>query len=219
MPKDNLVPLLVKIGLHYNARAQRMEHAFPNFNLLPPVVRDNMDWSVFLDARGIGWHYDKVCGHSNTDTYKASKVDPSEGPQWLAVTCVPERFADAALDAFPDAVFELEGEDFAKFYDERAHCKEREFIVDQDVVDEIKALQELADRELDPVVRAKVFKQDTASKARRARALDPDDPEPGIRRNRSRFWHLFKQDVGVTLADPEVRRIKQAERLLRRLEK
>ena len=53
-----LVPLKVKIGLKLDGG--KKVHGYPDFNQIDSVIRDNMDWSYFVDKYG-GWHYYQEC--------------------------------------------------------------------------------------------------------------------------------------------------------------
>lgn len=167
-----LVPLQVKIGLKANR-----QHDFPPFNELDAVLRDNMDWSYFVDKFG-GWHYDQVAGHSDDDPVNNSPKDT-----WLGLLLVPDDFAQAAVARWPTRCFiktEVEAE---ALYNERCHARDPEIKEDVDVLQAIKAK-----RDLDIL-------EDQADRD----ALDPDHPARGRRRNARKTWAGFKSAEGITI--------------------
>lgn len=181
----DLVPIKVRIGLRPNGHADH-----PDFNLLPPEVRDGgLDWSIYIDRFGIGWHYDKVCGHKETD---AGNPDvPADhghrctefGVQY-ACTLVPEPFALAAVAKFPGAVAIIDETSFESFYDDRAHAQEPDILRDADV---LRAIRDQMALEADPLV---TTPEPTLSEKRaRTDALDPDvQSVRGVRKNLRRRW-------------------------------
>lgn len=176
----DLVPIKVKIGL--KSEGGRMQHAFPKFNLLPAAVRDNMDWSHFIDKFG-GWYYDKVAGHDKEDSANGS-------PQgtWLGLLLVPEDFADAALAQFPDLVSELTEAETVDFYENRCTVYQPEIEEDEEAMKMVdrRIAEKPSNRTIDPDVK---------------NALDPDHPAPGRRKNMrkklvdrlSHLGHAIKQ--------------------------
>lgn len=176
----DLVPLKVKIGL--KTTGSGMQHDYPDFNRVPAAKRDDMDWSLFFDKvnGGIGWHYDKKCGHCEKD-------ETSELGEWYGCTLVPQDFASEALIRFgptgsirPGLVTQLTEVEFEKFYDERAHAHEEAIRTDMAVLEAMAARDVLA----------------IARTAEDAKALDPDDPTPGVIRNKHKTWVLHKAATG-----------------------
>lgn len=178
-----LVPLKVKIGLRPNGHADH-----PLFNDLDPAVRgDGIDWSIYIDKVGGGWHYDKKCGHREADAAADSPV----GMQWGCIL-VPEDFATAAIAMFgPDGtsptqkgvVEEINEVTFETFYDTRAHAHEPGEIRDTDV------LQALAAKKVLGIAQT----QDDLD------ALDPAKPQAGIRANPRKTWAQAKALEGRTI--------------------
>lgn len=156
----DLIPLKVTIR-----RAADGKHKFPSFNDIPGSKRDNLDWSQYIDKFG-GWHYDKECGFGEADE---ENPDPDT---WCGCFLVPEDFADAALDTFPEDVEEVDETEFERFYDNRAHAHEPELRYDTQVLQALAAKKTLG---------LELTDEDNA-------ALDPDKPLPGIRRNKKRKW-------------------------------
>lgn len=165
-----LIPLKVKIGLRGNGN-----HKFPEFNLLPPAVRDNIDWSIFIDRFG-GWHYDQISGHDNED------VDSPQG-NWNGMILVPNSFAQAAITQFPESCSILSETDAEKFYNERGHVRDPEIKEDTTILQAIVAKATLG------------IAQDQSD----TNALDPDHPASGRRRNKKKTWSGFKTNQGITV--------------------
>lgn len=173
-----LVPLKVKIGLK-NESGKKV-HGFPDFNQLPAGVRDDMDWSYFIDKFG-GWHYDQLSGHADDDP-----GDDSPQGQWNGMFLVPDNFAQAAVNAFPTQCEIVDETNAEVFYDERAH--KRDPAIKEDVV----TLQAIAAK------RALLIPEDQED----LDALDPDHPAPGRRRNKRKTWTGYKSAEGLTIKQP-----------------
>jgi hypothetical protein len=181
-----LVPLKIKILRKVrdlpNGRST-ISNDYPDFNSLDSVLRNNLDWCYFVDQFG-GWHYDKLSGFGEADDVNIN--DPHNNPD---STCqygcflAPKDFAKAAIEKFPDRVFELNEELWEKFYDDRAHVDEPDEIIDQNVINTINAKKSLGlritNRDLD--------------------ALDPDKPIPGITHNMKKRWKDVKSRRKVTI--------------------
>jgi hypothetical protein len=171
----DLVPIKVKIGLNSKGHA-----GYPNFNLVSSSVRKGMDWAEYVDAHGTGWHYDKTSGH------KDHTLDSPYGQQW-GMILVPKDFADEVVALFPSdctKLTELEAEDF---YDNKAHKHEPEFKVDEESL-KIYDVKEKFKISLTP-----------EEETKKSKALDPDDDEPGITRNKNKTWQLHKASKNITI--------------------
>ena len=169
-----LVAIKVRIGLKPNGHAE-----YPNFNELGSVRKENMDWAIYVDQFGIGWQYDKTSGH------KEHSEDSPAGMQW-GMLLVPTDFAREAVEMFPDKV-QITGEvEFEDFYDNKAHGHEPDEIVDERVLEGIRAKKEVGIG-LSPM---------------QVRALDVEDDEvAGIKRNRTKKWGEAKGRFGVKVVD------------------
>lgn len=170
-----LIPLKVKIGLK-NEGGKKL-HAFPDFNQIDSALRDNMDWSYFVDKFG-GWHYDQISGHADDD--------PSDGTprgNWDGMLCVPNTFAQAAVTMFPAQCSILTETQAETFYDTRGHVRDSAIKEDTNVLQAIKAKRDLG------------IVEDQAD----LDALNPDHPTPGRRRNKRKDWIGFKTAEGVTI--------------------
>lgn len=135
------------------------------------------DWSYYVDRFG-GWHYDKVAGHADHDPDFGSPV----GMQW-GVLLVPREFAEKAVELFPEVCEPIEEPAAEAFYDVRAHGHEPEMHEDLEELQKIAALEQLGEDVTD----------------RKRRALDPDDPAPGRRRNKRKTWQQYKVQRGVEI--------------------
>lgn len=173
-----LVPIKVRIGLKDNGHAK-----YPDFNKLEAGVRKNLDWSTYIDRFGIGWHYDKTCGHR--EFREGDDFGDSFG-EHCGCLCVPEDFAKAAVSMFPNDVKFLDETEMQDFYDNKAHVHEAEEHVDEQAM---KAF------EIKHRVMGMAAMEDVAYLA----AIDPENPAPGIRRNRSRYWDDFKGKMNITV--------------------
>ena len=93
---------------------------------------------------------------------------------------IPKAFADEAVAAFPSEVSKLTEAECETFYDDRHGSR-----LEQEKVDE-SALKRF-------VVREQAGETLTPEQAsEKAKALDPDDPTPGIVKNPRRTWADYK---------------------------
>lgn len=194
-----LVPLRIKIGLN-----EQGQHKFPNFDQISPSIRKGMDWSKYVDKYGLGWHYDKVDGHGEG-------IYGSE--EWGGYLVVPEDFANAAVALFPNEVEIRNETDFENFYNDRAHVREPELQYDLETLQGIelksRILREFVeDGDDHPLVSAEAKAKKAAGQKVKLsdilsendkKALDPDSPEPGIRKNKRKKWQDFKALKKITI--------------------
>ena len=170
----NLVPLKVKIGLKGNR-----QHKYPPFNELDATVRDNMDWSHFVDKFG-GWHYDQLCGHSDHEPENDSPRDT-----WIGMLLVPEDFANASVEKWPDQCEIISEVNAEHLYNDRCH------VTDPEIKEDSDALQAIATK------RSLNIDEDDND----LNALDPDHPSRGRRRNKRKTWIGFKQAEGIEISN------------------
>jgi hypothetical protein len=166
-----LTPLKVKIGLKTNGHA-----LYPSFNDLPVVQASGMDWALYIESDGAGWHYDRISGH------KDDTLDSPIGQQW-GMLLVPKDFADEAIAIFPDECSIMTALECQDFYDNKAHIKEPDEYFDNEILSGIKMKQDLA----------------LELTAEQVKALDPDDDTPGIRKNKGKTWALYSVTNNITL--------------------
>ncbi|MEM7122054.1 MAG: hypothetical protein AAF563_12295 [Pseudomonadota bacterium] len=167
-----MTALKVKIG-----RSAKRQADYPDFNRLDTVTASGQDWSHYVDSVGGGWHYDKVCGHD------MDEPDSPRGTQWGCLL-VDDDFATQAVAAFPGVCSIISEAEFETFHDERAHAHEPE------VKEDFNAIQNLAHRR---------SLGETVPQLEIDKALDPDDPTPGRRKNVGRKWKDRKASMGVTI--------------------
>lgn len=167
----DLVCLKVRIGLRKNGEADH-----PDFNQLPSVKASGMDWSHYIDKQGSGWIYDKCCGHAD------DKPGSPRGMQW-GLLLVPETFADEAAAALPLVCEKLAVADAEAFYNTHHGEQLEEYQINENVLAAIRAKRE-AGLPLSP--------RDSA-------ALDPETPEPGVRRNKARTFAGFCEHRGFKI--------------------
>lgn len=166
----DLVSLKVRIGTR--AKGGGADH--PDFNVLPSVRASGMDWSLYVDAHGSGWLYDKCCGH------KDDRPDSPRGMQW-GLLLVPESFADEAVAAYPALCQRLSEVAAEAFYNEHHGEQLEEYHVNDSVVAAIRAKREAG----------------LPLSVRDVAALDPEKPEPGIRRNKLRTFRGLLEHSGM----------------------
>jgi hypothetical protein len=167
---------LVSIKVKIEKRTDNGHHKYPDFSQLQVVKDAGMDWSRYVDVYGLGWHYDKKCGHNEED------ASSPFGMQW-GVLIVPKEFADQAVSMYPELVSKLDETGLQEFYDNRAHAHEQDEILDTDVLQAIKVKQDLG----------------LALTAGQQEALDPEKDMPGIRKNKRKIWADYKLLTGVKI--------------------
>ena len=181
MAARDLVPLKVDVGLD----PVTGYHQYPNFNLISSATRKGMDWSKYLDVHGGGMHYDKTCGH------KDEAVDSPYGHQCCCM-CVPQEFATEALNLFPDKITAMTPAEFETFHDVKAHAHEPDEKVDSNTLNGLNSQRAL---------KIAVAQDTTALDVKIAKALDPNDIEPGITKNVRKKWSDIKVVQGITLKE------------------
>jgi hypothetical protein len=171
-----LTPLKVVIRLNSNGQAK-----YPNFNILSSVMNSDMDWSRYVDAYGLGWHYDKTCGH------KEDSVDSPIGTQ-IGILVVPEEFANEAVAEFPDDCSIIKETELEDFYNNKAHIYEPDEIFNMNVLEGIQMKKSL----------------DIPLTAQQLDAINPDKDTPGICKNKNRYWADYKIVTNVTIKEEAV---------------
>lgn len=168
-----LIPLKVKIGLRANGDADH-----PNWTLLPMI-------SSFEQVKQFvpfGWMYDKVSGHQEAEP--GSPIGVQYG-----MLLATRAFADEALATFPTLVVELTEPQAQDFFDNRVRKHMADNKRDADILTSLK----------DELQLRKVLGKSTVQlEAQIERAIDPDDPEPGVRKNEKR-WPVYKKTHDFTI--------------------
>lgn len=183
--RQDLVPIRVRVKR--GVKGGRKCAVYPEFNQIPSAIRQGVDWAVFIDTWGIGWHYDKVenIGSGRDEEY--------------AITAVPEGFASAATELFPSDVRIISEAEAALFYEGRAHVRDEIERLDTEVLTAIAARVQLESLGVAPPPSVEIMEA-------RKRCLDPaDQNKSGIRANLRRTWKGFLQEEGFTIA-PHLRR-------------
>ncbi len=174
--KTNLVPIKVILTRRPNGEAD-----WPNFNLINLAIRNGKPWSKFIDGNGTGWIYDKI---SNLGT---------GADHGTACTLVPENFADAAVQLFPDKVSIINEAEFDIFYGERAMIRMPTEFLDTDVLQGILARKQLEDLGEASAPSPEIVEA-------RAKCLDPAEQNfRGIRKNLKKKWVDAKKELNVTI--------------------
>ena len=96
---------------------------------------------------------------------------------------VPKPFADAAIERFPDRVEKLTETKTRKFYDDKVAINQPDEIIDEKVLAQIKAKQDLG----------------LSLIAGQQKSLDPQDDTPGIRKNYKKKWVDYKSKLNVSI--------------------
>ena len=175
MAKQNLVPIKVKIGLRANGHADH-----PDWYQLPLASAEDPSHHMFF-----GWKYDKTSGH------KEDSVDSPYGQQWGMVMVTP-KFTKQALTTFPTLVTELTEAEAESFWDNKAMAH----------IPENKAAPGvLQDLQSELSLRESLGQDTTALKAKIAKALDPDDSEPGLRKNQTKYFTDAKTQLGIKVVN------------------
>ena len=152
----NLVPIKVKIGLRLNGHADH-----PDWYKLPLAKSAEPSTHMFF-----GWKYDKTSGH------KESSVDSPVGVQY-GMVFVTEQFAKEAKEVFPDLIAELTEAEAEDFWDNKVYAHMPENKIDTNILQAYQT--ELA-------LRKELGQDVTELKAKIIKALDPNDPEPGLKK-------------------------------------
>lgn len=169
-----LVPIRIKIGLRSNGHADH-----PDWTKLPMISSD----SEVREYAPSGWIYDKSCGHQDEE------VDSPRGMQWGCFLCTRE-FATEAINVYPELITQLTEIEFEEFYNNKAMAHLSENNYDIDVLQGLKL-------ELD--LKNELSQGVTDLKTKIAKALDEDDSERGIEKNRERYWADYKVKKGFTI--------------------
>ena len=175
------VAIKVKIGLRPNGHADH-----PDWHRLPLAASGSgkvEKEALVSDNQIVKWRYDKLYGH--TDEGPDSPV----GMQW-GLMVVTRQFADEAKIVFPDLITEMTEAEAEDFWDNRAHAHVPEDGTDNDVLVGLKAR-----RDLMTDLRQNTNNLDVTI----AKALDPSDPELGVRQTKDKTWAGAKTKLGFDL--------------------
>ena len=183
-----VVPLLVVIGIRVGPGGRR-EADHPNWALVllpPPADRLSGDGTQREDFTLGSWHYDKCCGHDTVPP--DSPLNTQRG-----VRLVTPEFAANALVVFPATMSILTEAQWEAFYDNHVRGHMPENRVNIEALNALKVELDLRTALASP---APVL---AALRAKIAKALDPDDAEPGIRADPLRRWASFKTAQSIVI--------------------
>lgn len=182
-----VVPILVRIGLRSNGHADH-----PAWETLPMIAaalpqdpsRERIDQEVRQHMLG-SWHYDKTSGHAE------ETVESPRGQQ-LGMLFVTRAFADEALTAFPAIISQMTQTECIQFWNQKAMIRLRDQEEESEILLGLRARRDL-------MVAVGAPAADLAAlDARIRKALDPDDIEPGVRRNLMARFASARVRLGVT---------------------
>lgn len=151
------------------------QNIYPNFGLLQVVMTSGMKWSQYVD-KYLGWHYDQT-----SDLRTESNGSPFG--EWWGVVIMPVEFVNQAVSKFPDECIALSEIELADFYDNKAHIYDPDEKIILEVLEAIKAKDDLG-------------LERTASQIK---ALDPNDTTPGITTNKMKTLALLKASRNINI--------------------
>jgi hypothetical protein len=132
-----------------------------------------------------------------TDRTSDCKSDDAHSPlgQMWGLKLVDQAFAQQALTAFPDRVSVLTEAELVDFWEQRVKAR---------MPVQVRAPEELRAMVDELALRREMGQDDSAPevialKAEMAKALDPDDPTPGVTKQRDKTWADAKRIMGVTV--------------------
>ena len=114
------------------------------------------------------------------------------GMQW-GMLFVSEQFASEAEVVFPTLVTRMTDAEAIDFWDNRVHAHLDEFRRDPNVLDGLKTQLDLME------ATGATPPEINALKDKIRKAIDPDDPEPGLKRNKEKTWAQRLPTSGVVL--------------------
>jgi hypothetical protein len=168
------VGIKVKIGLKPNGHA-----LYPNWALLPMVKGGITPESQQI----VKWQYDKSSGHTE-DGGGESPVGQQNG-----MMIVTEQFANEAIAMFP-AVSIMTNAEVESFWNNKAHAH-----VSKDSIDS----RLLGDLNIELALRRSIGENTTALEQRIAKALNRNDEEPGLKKNKSKTFADAKGHLGFKM--------------------
>lgn len=166
---SNVIPLKVKI--------------YPNKNNRHPDFKNNLAVFQKPGYKGGTIWYDRTCN------CKTETLDSPLGEMW-ALKLVDKEFADQAVLAFPDRCFKMSESEAEDFWNNRVMAKRSERNYN---VNELQALK--LEYELN-----KIRNNDLTSIEQRIdKALDENDPFPGVQKNKIKKWEDMKNEMKITI--------------------
>ncbi len=175
------IAIKVKIGLRPNGHADH-----PDWTRLPLAASGRSKVAkeaLVSDNQIVKWRYDKLYGH--TDEGPDSPV----GMQW-GLMVVTQKFADEAEIEFPGLIFRLNDVEARDFWENRHFVRQASERIESETLINLKARRDLM---------SDLRQNTTAIDVQIARALDPDDNEPGVRRQMEKTWSGAKTKLGFDI--------------------
>ena len=170
------VAIKVKIGLKPNGRGD-MWHDYPDWDKLPLAATE-----PHQSHQIVKWKYD-CCGHME-DT-----ADSPAGQQW-GMMVVTEQFANEAVDMYPTKVFVMTEAEAEDFWENKCTVRMSRNKTDSQVLTDLNSELQLR----------KALGQDTtALEEKIINALDPDNPEAGLVRDKQKKFADAKISLGFTI--------------------
>lgn len=130
----------------------------------------------------------------NTDRTSDCKTDSPHSPlgQMLAVKLCDPAFAAQAVAAFPDLCSKMTEAELEDFWDNRAMAMVPEYKHDTEILQGLQTEKQLR---IDAVMGTDEVD------ARIAKALDPNDPAMGVRKNDNKTWKDKKRNGNITIVE------------------
>jgi len=167
-----LVPIKVKILPKVGGGLD-----YPDFQGVLQIFKDSPGY------KGGKIHYDQTSGLGMDSDHSPFGV-------FWGIKLVDEEFARQAIEAFPDRVTVLSDEEAKDFWENRAYFSTSELSHDVEQLQSLKAEYDLK----------VIIGQDTVElETKIAKALDPDDSEPGVKRNLVVKWDTMKVEENITI--------------------
>jgi len=186
----NFAAIRVTIGRSSNGAAQ-----YPNFNSLAVVSASGLDWSKYVDVKGMGWNYDKTSGHDDENP-------GSPRGQQFGILLIPEQFAVQAIAGFPATCTRLTETQCENFWDTKHAVEEEEELSDGRALEELEREHRMMlTLQGTPEAPSDVAEKLTKIRQKIKRALDPAHRARGVRNNPKSTWQRIKSHRNITFVE------------------
>jgi hypothetical protein len=176
----------IKVIIGRVPTATGVKNLYPNFNRIHSTLRAHMDWSSYIDSFGSGWHYDEIAPFGTSDP-ESPGTD-----EMFGVIAVPEEFAREAVRLFPDTVSTVDEVEFTRLFETRTKSSAPDTFIDTPRLDQLRSRYGIVGPIDDPAALALMSPEDR-------RAVDPNDPAPGIVNNPDKTVSRYTQKTGHTI--------------------
>ncbi len=184
----DVTAIKVVIGLRPNGHADH-----PDWTQLPLQV---IGGERHEDHQIVKWKYDKTSGHDD------EAIDSPRGTQ-LGMMLVTTQFADEAVVTFPLLVTKMTEAEALTFWEDKAHGHVAEERRDGNALSALHAEFILVkDLSVEFPGNTKLQNRLTDLKTSLQKALDPNDPEPGVTKNVDRRWAGMKAAKNLIYMEP-----------------